>query len=195
MGYNKNVDKIIKMIQNHCMEIAEEVDKQFYIQKETIRAIILDEICDYLSPLPTHYEWYYDDCPYDFSGLLRKDGKVSLEQTISDFLFYEYTGEKEATYMSHMGFYYCTYGDELCYIGMKISHDILLSTTYEYLKNMGTSLTNLSEQDLKAAFKDDVVDAIYDEIYDNSLAMEFFFYEAIIDFLDIGEIFLWKLII
>ena len=32
--------------------------------------------------MPDHYEWYNDECPYDYSGELRVSGKISKDELI-----------------------------------------------------------------------------------------------------------------
>ena len=67
-------------------EIAEYVNSLFLAQKDVIREQLLESLAAMLNPIPTHYEWRSNDCPYDYSGELYEDGKVSLEQTVSEFL-------------------------------------------------------------------------------------------------------------
>lgn len=106
----------LEIIKDHTEEIAKKINEQFELEKESIKEQLLDEIKGYITPVPSHYEWTRGDCPYDDSGELYVDGLVSLDQTIAEFLENEYTGEKEATYESHRGFYYECYGDKLCYV-------------------------------------------------------------------------------
>ena len=135
----------LEIIKDHTEEIAKKINEQFELEKESIKEQLLDEIKGYITPVPSHYEWTRGDCPYDDSGELYVDGLVSLDQTIAEFLENEYTGEKEATYESHRGFYYECYGDKLCYVTQDIEGEILRKVTRKYLEELfGKSLQKKS---------------------------------------------------
>lgn len=109
----ESMQQCIDYIKQNEDEIAEYVNSLFLAQKDVIREQLLESLAAMLNPIPTHYEWRSNDCPYDYSGELYEDGKVSLEQTVSEFLESEYTGASRATYVSHYGLSYNTYGDSL----------------------------------------------------------------------------------
>lgn len=80
----KNIQKYIDFVKSHEEQIVEFVDQQFDEDKEELQEKILKIIAGYIIELPDHFEWSYEGCPYDFSGEINKDGKISLDQTISD---------------------------------------------------------------------------------------------------------------
>lgn len=57
----------------------------FLAQKDVIREKILESLAAMLNPIPTHYEWRSNDCPYDYSGELYEDGKV--RRLVDGFFF------------------------------------------------------------------------------------------------------------
>lgn len=177
----------IEIIKDHTEEIAKKINEQFELEKDSIKEQLLEEIRGYITPVPKHYEWTRGYCPYDDSGEIYVDGLVSLYQTIAEFLENEYTGEKEATYESHRGFYYECYGDKLCYITQDIEGEILRKVTRKYLEELfGKELT---EEEF-----DDVMDEYHDELYDGSIAYEFFWYETGIEFTGIQNMKLSELV-
>lgn len=82
----ESMQQCIDYIKQNEDEIAEYVNSLFLAQKDVIREQLLESLAAMLNPIPTHYEWRSNDCPYDYSGELYEDGKVSLEQTVSEFL-------------------------------------------------------------------------------------------------------------
>lgn len=170
----------INCVKDHTDAIAERVNEQFQIEKESIREKLLHEIKEYITPIPIHYKWEHDGCPYDDSGILEPNGTVNLNQTIAEFLENEYTGQKVATYISGSGFYYLNYGDELSYLTREIESDILERTTRKYLEEL------FDERIPDDVFEEIICD-YHDDIYDNCLAFEFFSYEAAMEFVDIGN--------
>lgn len=81
----ESMQQCIDYIKQNEDEIAEYVNSLFLAQKDVIREQLLESLAAMLNPIPTHYEWRSNDCPYDYSGELYEDGKVSLEQTVSEF--------------------------------------------------------------------------------------------------------------
>ena len=79
----ESMQQCIDYIKQNEDEIAEYVNSLFLAQKDVIREQLLESLAAMLNPIPTHYEWRSNDCPYDYSGELYEDGKVSLEQTFS----------------------------------------------------------------------------------------------------------------
>ena len=179
--------KYINYINEHVQEIANGINKHFHLSKDFIRIKLTHHIQKRLSPLPVHYEWYHDDCPYDHSGYLKQCGFISLNQTVLEFLENEYTGDKEATYESGYGFRYLTYGDLLFYDINELSESILQS----YIKN---HLEKTFEQTLSDNLFEFIIDECHDEIYNECLAFDFFSWEVAIEFVDLTNISLEKLI-
>lgn len=173
--------KYREYISEHAKEIGEKVNHQMCKSIDTIRNDFLEAIKEYLDPLPVHYEWQDDGCPYDFSGEMVKNGIVDLNQTVKEFLRHEYTGNKTATFVSGCGFSYDTYGDSLSYYTLERAEDVLHEVT---------------RRELDLAFPNEITDVLYDQImsfshddvYDNCLAYEFFLWEPAIDFVGIGDI-------
>lgn len=170
----------VKYIEEHAMEIAKEVNKSFEDSKEEIKSKIIQEIKNYIESIPVHYEWKDDGCPYDHSGILVKDGVVDMEQTVSNFLESEYSGQTEATYMSGCGFHYRSYGDELSYETLDIAEEIMIRIIRKYIISFNTDLL---ENQIEYIISD-----CHDYVYDNCLAFDFFNYEPAIKFVDIGEL-------
>lgn len=173
-------------ISGHIEQIANKVNEQFNNSKELIRGKILNKIKGYITPLPIHYEWQNDDCPYDHSGKLIENGIINLNQTITEFLENEYTGGTEATYISGNGLRYNTFGDDLSNFTLKMGGEILYNTTRQYLEDF-------FGQSIPDEIFDNIMDEYHDEIYDNCLASDFFSYEAAIEFVGIGNIKLTQL--
>lgn len=168
-------------IDNNYKAIAEVVNKKFELDQDKIREEILAEIKKYVTnPRLIHYEWYYDDCPYDYSGQLEKKGAVDFNQTIGDFLENEYTGDTEATYMSRCGLRYITYGDELSYKTLNIAYEILYKVITDELKK---HVDNSVDEDLIRG-----LDPFIDQVYSSSYAFDFFCYEFAIEFVGISDI-------
>lgn len=180
-------EKYIDYIEANYMQMAQNVNKQFELSKEFIRASIIREIKEYLTPIPIHYEWELDDCPYDYSGIIIQDGYISLNQTVSSFLENEYTGDKEATYESGMGFKYWTYGDKLEYLTRNIGEEILQSSVKYQL-----------EQKFDTVISDEifelVMDCSHDKVDDYCLSGDFFFCNTAIDFVGIGDMSLRQIV-
>ena len=184
---NTTLEKYINYIEDNYMELASNVDKQFEESKEFIRASIIKEIREYLTPIPVHYEWQPDDCPYDHSGVIIQDGYVDLNQTVSSFLEDEYTGDKIATYESGRGFEYWTYGDRLRYLTMSIAEEILQSSVKKQLEQKFDTV--ISDE-----LFEEIMDYSHDIVDDYSLSGGFFFYEEAIEFVGIGDMLLRRIV-
>ena len=94
----KEIHELNCIIEEDCENIAALVNIRFEEGKDLIRTQVLSKIKKMLTPVPPHFDWHYDGCPYDFSGALDKNGHVSLKQTVSSFLENEYAGYSTATY-------------------------------------------------------------------------------------------------
>ena len=172
-------------VNENVTKIAENVNKKFYRDKDYIKKQLIMTIQSFLSPIPVHYYWVYDGCPYDYSGILVKDGFVSLEQTVDEFLSCEYSGNKESTYISRFGFSYNSYGDELSYVTLDIGIKIMDTCIREQIENHFRR--KISEEELEC-IREECNN--FDDIYINCLASEFFSYEVAIAFVDIGKLML-----
>lgn len=176
-----NNSKYVEYVNSHVEEIAKYVNDCFEESKDSIREELIEIISGYLTPIPTHYVHEDDDNPYDHSGVIVEDGDVSLDQTISDFLENEYSGNQEATFMSHMGWNYNTYGDELSDETIRIAGDIMFPAIKRYIeKHFNISLSDEEFEDIR--FK------CFDSIYDECIASDFFFVAPAIEFVNIGNI-------
>lgn len=79
----EKIQKYAKFVKEHEKEITSFVDQYFEVKKNEIREKILNDIKSYLDPIPDHYEKCH--------GKLKKNGKISLDQTVFEFLE-EYMG-------------------------------------------------------------------------------------------------------
>lgn len=174
----KNVDIINQYIEDNCEEIAEKVDEYFVWSKGMIRERVIAEIKSYLESVPEHYDWEPSNCTYDCSGKIVENGKVDLNQTISEFLENEHTGTRESTYISGYGYDYPTYGDDLSVLTNEIGQELLIESIKETLEN--ALALDLSDDGIRSSN--------YDSIYEDSLANEFLFWEGAIEFLGIGNV-------
>lgn len=174
-------EKYAEYVNSHTEEIAEYVNSCFEESKDFIKAKIIKQINKYLSPVPVHYEWELDDDPYDHSGILVQNGLVNLSQTLSEFFENEYTGKKMPTFESGRGFDYETYGDDLHYFSLELGCQMMNSGIKRFLEEeFGEAL---SEEDF-GVLQDEC--DMFDEIYDSSITSDFFWYEGVLDFLEIG---------
>lgn len=176
--------KYIDYVTSHIDEIAEYVDKCFEESKDFTKAKLLRKIREYLTPLPIHYEERDDNNnPYDCSGIIVKSGYISLNQTVMEFLQNEFSGNKEATHISGMGWKYNTYEDELSYYTIEIASDIMFPAIRRFIENeFSVSLSEEEFQNIQESCGE------FDEIYDNCIANEFFFCHPAIEFVGIGDI-------
>ena len=180
----QDLSELNRIIETDCEQIAALVNARFEKCRENIKAKILSRIKEMLTPIPPHYVWRHDGCPYDSSGVLDKDGYVSLDQTVSEFLENEYAGYNEATYISGCGLHWCSWGDDLSYETLDIGFQIMQQVISEYLsEKLGRTVTD-----------DEMSFANTDPVYDLCYAMDFFSYEPAIKFIGIGDIFLSTLL-
>lgn len=178
----------IELIRDHTKEIAQKINEQFELEKDSIKEQLLEEIRGYITPVPKHYEWTRGDCPYDDSGEIYVDGLVSLDQTIAEFLENEYTGEKEAVYQNRHGLRYETYGDRIENLTRNIGFDILKKITCEYAEKLLS--TAISGEDFMK-----ILEKYNYEIYVDSMAFDFIFYERAIRFVRIEGLKLSELVV
>ena len=181
----KDYDKFLeKFLKEHAEELCERVDAEFENQKEEIKASVLDEIKSYLSPVPTHFVWKDDGCPYDHSGIIVENGVVDLDQTVDDFLMFEYTGTKMPSFESGRGWNYETYDDFLSQYTFEIGSDIMVEEIQKFIEEQFKA--ELPENLFEFYDYDTAFDHIYNDIYDNCIAWKFFYYEGVFEFLGTG---------
>lgn len=175
--------KYIEFVNTHTDEIASYVDKRFEETKDFIRVKIIKEIRAYLTPVPPHYELKYDGNPYDHSGVLVKNGYISLDQSVMSFLENEYSGNKEATYTSGMGWNYYTYEKELQFSTIDIASSIMFPAIRTYIESsFDINLSDEDFQEIQDACRD------FDDIYDHCIASSFFFGTPAVEFVNIENI-------
>ena len=163
------MDKYIEYVNTNTENIANYVTSCFEASKDLIRAKLIKEIKEYITPPPTHYVWEYDDNPYDCSGEIIEDGVVNLNQTVKEFLENEYSGNQEPTFTSGMGWHYNNYEDELHYYTIELAADIMNSAIRRCIETKFS--VSLSDDDLEQ-IKESCDE--FDEIYENCTAFDFF---------------------
>lgn len=180
----KALNELNQVIETDCEKIAILVNARFEAQREHIKTKLLSCIKNFLTPIPPHYVWRHNGCPYDSSGVLDADGYVSLDQTVSHFLENEYAGYSEATFISGCGLHWCSWGDDLGNETRDIGYTMMLQTLIEYLsEKLGRAVTNK-----ELSF------ANIDPVYDRCFAADFYSYEPAIEFVGIGDLLLSSLI-
>ena len=68
----------INFVNDNIEEISNLVTKNIENSRNDFKKFTLVKIKECLDPIPTHYRWQPDDCPWDHSGELIKDGQVNL---------------------------------------------------------------------------------------------------------------------
>ena len=177
----------IEIIKDHTEEIAKKINEQFELEKDSIKEQLMDEIKGYITPVPTHYEWTRGDCPYDDSGEIYVDGLISLDQTIADFLENEFTGQTRATFISHQGLDYVTYGEWMSDLLTEIKENVVQKVVKKCMEELFGE--EFSEDDLVGILED-----YYSEIYEDSMAFDFFWCESAIEFVGIQNMKLSELV-
>lgn len=177
----------LEIIKDHTKEITKKINEQFEQEKDSIKEQLLEEIRGYITPVPTHYKWTRGYCPYDDSGEIYVDELVSLDQTIADFLENEFTGQRRATFISHQGFDYETYGDQISYLLKEVKENIVQKTVKKYVEELFRE--EISEDDLFRIFEE-----YYSEIYAESIAFDFDFYGDAVKFTGIQNMKLSELV-
>lgn len=177
--------EISEYIISHTNEIAEYADKCLYEKKDLMRVQILEIIKGYLSGNPIHFEWKNNDNPYDKSGIIVENGKISLDQSVIHFLENEYSGNKEPSYESGMGWIYNTYGDELRYEIAQIIGYIVSEVIRKYIEEH-FSITISDKEFL------DIEDSCdgFNDIFGTSVLEKFLHYDYTIMYVGIGDLLL-----
>ncbi|MCR5746428.1 MAG: hypothetical protein K6G03_01860 [Lachnospiraceae bacterium] len=175
------ITEYIDYVNSNADSIARYVDECFERSRDFLRIKLIRMIKSYIEIIPIHYEWEYDDDPYDHSGILIENGFVSMDQSVSEFLDNEYTGQKSATYENGMGWSYDTYGDELSYYTLELGYDIMLSAISRSIEEkFSVTITTDELEDIRDNCNN------FDDIYDSCLASDFFCYEPAVGFTGIG---------
>jgi len=107
------INTYIQHILDDRSSIIQRINRLLEDAVPSLRTDIIDTIKWYASKSKPHYVLTQDANQYDDSGVLVERGEVSKDQTISDFLSSEYTGDKIPTYYSGSGWHYTTYADDL----------------------------------------------------------------------------------
>ena len=109
-----------------------------------------------------------------------------MDQTVSVFLENEYTGNRTATYVSHYGWNYDSYGDELSYYTLNLGCSIMNDVIRDCLnRHFNIVLSDDEFDDIQ--YQEGV---LFDCIYDNSIADDFFSHELPISFVGIEDLLL-----
>lgn len=178
---NEKILRCAEFINSHADEIVQYVDKVLLDFMPELKDKVLDKIKEYLDPRPKRFDWVDNGDPYDYSGEIRENGYISLNQTLESFLE-EYTGAKEATYVSSYGWRYTTYGDEIADFIFPIVCALMKDSVFEFLENkLNSTFSEDEKQDILFECKD------FDLIYDGSLANNFFAYESSQEYLEIDN--------
>lgn len=184
----QSVQQYVDFVNDNTDLICREVDSELESSKDFIKKEILECVSSLIHPIPMHYERYFGDCPYDDSGNILPDGRISLYQTIKDFLENEYVGTREATYVSHFGFNYPTY-DKV------VSEDTLnIATTI-----MSCTIQNLLEKHFNTKLSDDEIEIIsgaccdFEDVYVGTHVSDFFYAEYAVEFCGIADTMLYTL--
>lgn len=184
-----NLDMYLNYINSHMADIAKYTDNYFERLKDYIYRELKSEIISYITPVPTHYEWEWDGCPWDNSGQLREEGKISLDQTVEQFLMEEYTGNKIASYCSGCGFFWLKYKDILEYKVRELSVVLMVKAIKEYLEKEFSCV--LSRQDMDDLW--DITDC-WNDIYDYSMLLTFDIDTEAVKFVGLDTVKLYSLI-
>lgn len=178
-----------ELIYNQGDDIANYIDDQFAISKETYSKKLLDKIKELLSPLPAHYAAQPSHSLLDDNFTLEESGGISLDQTIQDFLNNEFVGSGSMRQDEEYGDMPETYGDMLDDYTNSLGVEIMFSLTLKYL-NEKNNLT-ISTEDWEEVCSDF---SYFDEIYSDCVCSDFFVAEAAIKVLGIADMKLSDLI-
>lgn len=162
-------------IDTHTEEIAQLVNQDFEAKKDQIKSGVLRTIKEDIDAVPImHYIWVCGGRPYNASGRLKEDGEMDLNLTVAEFLE-EYTGCWHPT-LGRWG----TYGDSLAEDMIPLADKILRKRAVKCLKSVFPDITNEDAED--------AIDRQFDEVYMSSYASDFFFGEAVVEFLGISDV-------
>lgn len=95
-------------------ELCKKIDEYILKHKQEIICFVSLQLRENRTKF-INYKWEHDGCPYDTSGRIYEDGYIDIaNMSMEKFSEECYTGKSTATYLSGMGLYWNTYGDELC---------------------------------------------------------------------------------
>lgn len=114
-----------------------------------------------------------NDCPYDYSGEITKDGYKDASKVLMVELLEKYClGYSEATYTSHCGLHYPTYGDRFNEIADEYAYNII-NLSIEKCIHKGDLLLN------DIFYDSDFYLEVRDLLYDNTQANSYFSFYSI----------------
>ena len=130
--YQNHQNDFIQLINSHKNSFIKNLRKKIYSQFKFWFSF-------YESPM-NHFEWEYNNDPFDFSGDIYPDGFISFHQPILSFLN-EHTGDRTPTYCSYNGWYFPTYSDSLNEIIESFALDFLCDFFFNFFSvHFNTSL-------------------------------------------------------
>jgi len=162
------VDKISNKLLDSLDEICKEIDEEFKQREMSLNHYISYYIGSQYGMNVEEIQnliWEYDDCPYDFSGVVKQDGMLSHDITLEDF-FEKHTGNWTATYNSGYGKHWETFLDDISYESLNVGEDIMWSILYPKMYEICSDLT----EDEIWVIRDD----IHDDFYDNTKTFYYF---------------------
>lgn len=159
--------KYVKYVEENLDEVVAKVtdffDEKIMELSETILDMVRQKAANAI-----HYEWEYDGCPYDYSGIIEEKGMVDPDISIEEFLEDEYTGDKEATFCSGRGFHYNNFDDELSHDTLDLAEKVMRESVMYQLQEV------FPDDAIDEKITDEVVWECHDAIYSNCPANEFF---------------------
>lgn len=162
------INEIAKQLMDNLDSISSEIDEEFEKREDSIIQYISFYMCNrYGSKAEdiNEYEWYYDDCPYDHSGELKKVGFIHSDITVEDF-FDHYTGYWTPTFESGRGKHWETFLDNLSYETLDVGESIM----WHVLNKKIEAVTDELNDDEFWMLRDE----IHDEFYDNTKTYLYF---------------------
>lgn len=158
-----DVTKYIDYINSNTEEVAEYINQCFEKEKENIKEKFIEAIKDNISEDTEHYIVKPNKRNYNSPGILKQDGTINMDQTIEDF-FEEYSGNNRPK-----NGYFETYEDSYQSFTIEIATGLMWSSVRKYIKEKFS--VEISDDDL---FKIDSGCWSFNDLYDNSVAIEFF---------------------
>lgn len=163
-------EKYVNYISEHMKELSDEIEKAFEDKKDTFKKAFIEEIKDALIPVPVHYRWVDDGCPYDHSGELIEDGLIDLDQTLIEFLLFEYSGYKTPTFDSGCGFRYDYYHELID----RYTFDLSFHFTTDIMRNR---LNEVFNDNIDEDYIYDILDKADEFMFEIRLSSHAFEYE------------------
>lgn len=163
-------------------ELVDKINENFEKESTNIRKYLSYLVSEWFKEDLTHYEHYYDGCPWDYSGDIKKAETIDMNSTLEEFLE-EYTGNKIPTYTSYYGMSMETISDNLDDDCLCLGEFLMRKILTEFLENN----TDLNESEIG-----DTINELHDPFYDNTPTERFFSTEGVIDYLEIDTSILTK---